>query len=71
MHTQMLCVCVALPELLLCECASSCGVVCLQVGSVEAEMRDLLSEVSREKRAMEGKVRKLSLALQELQQDVT
>ena len=45
--------------------------VCVQVCAVEGEMRELLSEVTREKRAMEGRVQRLSLALHKLQQDIS
>lgn len=34
-------------------------------------MRELLAEVAKEKRAMEGRVQRMSLALHQLQQDFT
>lgn len=38
---------------------------------VEEEMRQMLSETAREKKAMETKFHKLSRAFQELQQEMT
>lgn len=38
---------------------------------VEAEMRELLAEVAKEKKAMEGGVQRMALTLQQLQQDFT
>ena len=43
----------------------------LQVLAVEAEMRELLSEVAREKQGMEAKFQRLSRAFQDLQQDIS
>lgn len=42
----------------------------LQVVAVETEMRQLLVEVERERRTMEGKLAKLSQAFHELQHDI-
>jgi leucine-rich repeat/coiled-coil domain-containing protein 1 len=42
-----------------------------KVSTVEGEMRELLVEVTREKQAMESRVQRMSLALQQLQQDFT
>jgi len=39
--------------------------------TVEAEMRELLAEMAREKRNMETKFEKLSKAFQELHQEIT
>ena len=48
-----------------------CVCVCVQVGEVEREMRELLVEVGKEKRAMEARAQRLSLALHQLQEDLS
>ena len=41
----------------------------MKVREVEGEMRELLMEVAKEKRTMEARAQRLSLALHQLQQD--
>ena len=41
----------------------------VKVRNVEGEMRQLLTEVGKEKRAIEARAQKLSLVLHQLQQD--
>ena len=54
-----------------CPASDGSSSVLPQVPAVEAEMRELLSEVAREKKAMETKFQRLSRAFQELQQDMS
>ena len=44
-------------------------VMCVKVCDVEGEMRELLAEVAKEKRAMEARAQRLTQTLQQLQQD--
>ena len=51
-----------------CECGKC---ECVQVREVEVEMRELLAEVAKEKTAMDARAQRLSLALHQMQQDLT